>query len=107
MEKLKFPRLPNFRTLFRAHFVSGLLILIPLGVILWMLSGFMRFLWSLQELLPYSLREGVLGEGHPLAFLLKFALTAVLAIALAFIISLLGWVSQQYLGQSCLRRSRM
>ena len=102
MEKLKLPRLPNLRTLFRAHFVSGLLILIPLGVILWMLSGFMRFLWSLQELLPYSLREGVLGQGHPLAFVLKFALTAILAVALAFIVSLLGWVSQQYLGQKLL-----
>ncbi len=100
--KLRVPRLPDFRTLFRAHFVSGLLILIPLAVILWMLSGFAQFLWSLQELLPESLRDSLLGEDHPWSAALKLAFTAALSIGLAFLISLLGWISQHYLGQKLL-----
>jgi uncharacterized membrane protein len=102
MDRLRFPRLPDFRTLFRAHFVSGLLILIPLAVILWMLSGFAQFLWSLQELLPSALRDGLLSEEHSFSMVLKLAITAALAIGLAFLISLLGWISQQYLGQKLL-----
>ena len=102
MEKLRFPKLPNIQTLFRAHFVSGLLILIPMAVIVWMLSGFAQFLWSLQELLPTGLREGILGEDHPWSFPLRFIITGALAVSLAFLISLLGWISQQYLGQKLL-----
>ncbi|NDD90927.1 DUF502 domain-containing protein [bacterium] len=95
-------RLPKIRTLFRAHFVSGLLILIPIAVIVWMLSRFALFLWSLQELLPEVVRQGLLSEEHAWAVIVKVALTLTLALGLAFLISLLGWVSQQYLGRKLL-----
>ncbi len=101
MEKFR-PKLPDFSTLFRAHFVSGLLILIPLVVIVWMLSGIAQFLWSLQDLLPTTVRDTLLDESHPWAVVLRLFLTAAIALSLAFLVSLLGWISQLYLGQKLL-----
>jgi uncharacterized membrane protein len=95
-------RIPKLRTLFQAHFISGLLILIPLVVIIWMLSGFVQFLWSLQEFLPSEVHQSLLSEEHPWSLALKLALTAAIALGLTFLISILGWVSQLYLGRKLL-----
>jgi len=104
MEKptFRFPRIPRIQTLLKAHFISGLLILIPLAVIVWMISGFARFLWSLQQILPEGVRDAFLSPHHPWALLFQFAFTFGIALSLAFLISLLGWVSQLYLGQKLL-----
>jgi uncharacterized membrane protein len=78
------------------------LILIPLAVIVWMLSGFAQFLWSIQELLPESLRSSLLIEHEIWALAVRALLTMVIGLALAVLVSLLGWASQQYFGQKLL-----
>ena len=100
--KPRLPRLPKIRTLFRAHFISGLLILTPLAVIVWILLGIAQFLWSLQELLPHALRDNLLSDQHLWNTGLKLCLTIGITLALTFLISVLGWISKLYLGQKLL-----
>src|SRR4051794_28393766 len=100
--KSPFARLPNLVTLIRGHFFSGLLIVIPIGVIAWILGAALGALWRLHEFLPESWQpEKFLDDGN-LAFLINLAFTVGSALVLAMGLSVLGWVSKQFLGQKLL-----
>jgi uncharacterized membrane protein len=93
-----FERLPHFRALLRSHFLSGLLVVVPIGVIVWLLWVVARALWGLQDLVPLSWKPG-----HPtVGLLFSAALTLGCLVLLALGISFVGWVSNQLLGQKLL-----
>jgi uncharacterized membrane protein len=86
----------------KSHFFTGLLVVIPLGVIAWILIAALGALWRVHEILPESWRpDTVLGDTS-FATLLNLVLTLALALVLAIGISFLGWVSKQYLGKKAL-----
>ncbi len=76
------------------HFFAGLLVLIPLGVIAWILVFIFRLLWSVHLILPEPLR--------PQNGLLNALMTLGLSCFLMIAISLLGWASKHYLGEKVL-----
>lgn len=95
-------KLPTVFGLLRRHFLAGLLILIPLGVITWIISSVLGSLWRLNLLLPDEWRPENFLPDPSLAFLLNLGFTIAGALFLALTISLLGWVSKQYLGLKAL-----
>ena len=78
----------------KSHFLAGVFILIPFGVISWILLGLLQFLWNVHFLLPLSVQP----ENVFLNLALTLGLTAVLLMG----ISILGWASKQYLGRKVL-----
>jgi uncharacterized membrane protein len=86
----------------KSHFFAGLLVLIPLGVIAWILMIALRAVWRVHDLLPEGLRpENLLGN-EALATLFNFFMTIGLTGLLAVGVSFLGWASKHYLGQKAL-----
>lgn len=98
----RLPKIPPLGPLLRGYFVSGMLILIPLVVTGWIITGMLNFLWGFQEWLPSSWHEFMSGSPRSITLVLKVAFTATIALLLALGISLLGWTSQQYLGKKLL-----
>ncbi len=96
------PRLPNFGALLRKHFFADLLVLIPLGVIAWILGAAVGMLWGLQELLPLAWRPENFLQSPTLALLVKAGFTVAAALLLALGISIFGWISKQFLGKKLL-----
>jgi uncharacterized membrane protein len=86
----------------KSHFFAGLLVLIPLGVIAWILIAALRTLWRVHELLPESLRPESFFGNEALATLFNGLITIGLTTLLAVGVSLLGWGSKHYLGQKVL-----
>jgi uncharacterized membrane protein len=95
-------RLPRIGALLRSNFFAGLLVLIPLGVIAWIVSVVFGYLWQLHLLLPEGWQPENFLNDSSLALLLKIIFTLVGAVLLALAISILGWISKQYLGQKFL-----
>jgi len=52
MKKIHFNQIPALGKLLKSYFFAGILVLIPLGVIAWILAGALGALWRLHELLP-------------------------------------------------------
>ncbi len=102
MHRLQFDQLPRIRALLRSHFLSGLLVVTPLGVIGWILIAALRWLWQLPDLLPLSWKPASWLPDPSLAFLADAVLVLGIIAALALGISLAGWVSKQLLGQKLL-----
>jgi len=102
VNRIRFDRLPRIGALLRSHFLSGLMVVTPFGVVLWLAFVALRAMWGLRELLPRAWRPEAWLPDPTTAFLvdLAIALSAVLALALA--VSLVGWVSKQLLGQKML-----
>lgn len=98
MSRLKLNSVPNVQALLRGHFFAGLLVLIPLGVIAWILTGAIQALWRLRKILPESLAPETWIRDPALAFLVNAGITLLLAGLLALGISIFGWISKQYLG---------
>ena len=94
--------LPGFTALLKRHFFAGLLVLIPLAVIAWIVLAALHSIWSLHLLLPESWRPEVLLPDPALATLLNIAFTLAAALVLAMGVSLLGWISKQFLGRKAL-----
>jgi uncharacterized membrane protein len=90
--------IPNIRALLTQHFFSGLLVVIPLGVVAWMLVAMLGALWGLQELLPDAWKPQSLFQDPAVASLFNFLFTLGMGFLAALGISFLGWVSKQYLG---------
>jgi uncharacterized membrane protein len=95
-------RLPKLRALLKGHFFAGLLVLIPIGVIAWIIVASVRGLWELHELLPESWQPEVFFPNPTLAALFNVGFTVGLAAVLAIWISILGWASKQFLGRKVL-----
>lgn len=89
--------------LLRQHFFAGLLVVIPLGVIAWILAGFGGFLWGIPDLLPDPWQPRNFLANQDLAKLLNTGFVLVLSVGIAFGISFLGWTSKRFLGQQILR----
>lgn len=102
--RLKKPtnEIPELRSLFRDHFFSGLLVLIPLVVIGWILSAVLRQIWGLNELLPDDWRPENVLVNPALAGLFNLLIALTGCALLGMGISVLGWVSKNYLGRKIL-----
>ena len=100
--RARFNRIPNLGALLKGHFFTGLLVLIPIGVIAWILASALSLLWRLHLLFPPSMRPENLIEDRRLALLINFALTLGVALLLALFVSILGWASKLYLGKKAL-----
>jgi uncharacterized membrane protein len=77
-------------------------VVLPLGVIIWMILLGLQAFWRVHFLLPESWRpEAYLGE-HFLASVLNFIIVVLMSALIAFGVSFLGWASKQYLGHQIL-----
>jgi uncharacterized membrane protein len=94
--------LPRFRALLRSHFLAGMLVVIPLGVVVWIGLAALRTLWGLRGLVPDSLRPEHFIPSPTLAFVVDVGFMFALTLTLAAGISFIGWVSKQLLGQKIL-----
>lgn len=102
MTSLTFGNLPRFRALLRSHFLAGMLVVVPLGVIVWIGFAALRALWGLRQIAPESWRPEHFIPNSTFAFLVDVAVMFACALAMAAGISFIGWVSKQLLGQKIL-----
>ncbi|MBI2711531.1 MAG: DUF502 domain-containing protein [Bdellovibrio sp.] len=80
------------------HFFAGMLVVIPLGVIAWILMTLWQSLVLLQLIFPESLQpENFFGNG-PVSYGIRVLATLGLCVVALITVSLLGWASKQYLG---------
>lgn len=89
-----FSHIPKLGALLRSHFFTGLLVAAPIGVIVWIAMAAGRALWNLNELLPDHWQQE-----NPV---FNAAVSLALALGACVLISFLGWISTQYLGQKIL-----
>ena len=94
--------MPGLGQLVRDHFLAGLLVVIPLAVITWMVGAVVGTLWRLLDLLPADLQPKHFFENPTTqeAVNALIILGAVLVLALG--VSVLGWISRQFLGRKVL-----
>ena len=102
MNRLHLDRLPRFGALLRSHFLSGLLVVTPFGVIVWLALATLRALWGLRNVVPDAWRPETWLPNATLAFLVDLGITVGCLVVLALGISFVGWVSKQLLGQKLL-----
>jgi uncharacterized membrane protein len=98
----EFKSVPNIGALLRGNFFSGLLVVIPLAVIVWMIVGMLRVLWGLPGFLPLEWQPERLFEDSTTAELFNFVFTLGMAFFIALVVSFLGWASKLYFGQKVL-----
>jgi uncharacterized membrane protein len=94
--------LPRFRALLRSHFLAGMLVVVPLGVIVWIGLAALRTLWGLRDIVPDAWKPQHFIPSSTVAFLVDLVLMVGFAVGLAAGISFIGWVSKQLLGQKIL-----
>lgn len=102
MTRIHLDQLPRLRALLRSHFLSGMLVVTPFGVILWIAIAALRALWGVREVVPMAWRPEAWMPDPRLAWLMNVALGLGCMIALALGVSFIGWVSKQLLGQKML-----
>jgi len=102
LNRIHFDRLPRLGALLRSHFLSGLLVVTPFGVVLWIAFAALKALWGLRELVPQAWRPETWLPDPRVAFLLDLAIALGFVVVLALAISLFGWISKQLLGQKLL-----
>ena len=95
-------KIPQLSSLIRSHFFSGMLVGLPLGVIAWISLSVLQTLWMLPHILPESWRPEFWISDSNLAELVNAIIVFALAGCLVLLISLLGWISTQYLGRKAL-----
>jgi uncharacterized membrane protein len=87
----------------RSHFLAGLLVLAPLGVITWLLTIALGALWRVHFLLPEDWRPDAWSSDPLVATLLNLGVTLGISLFLLVAISVLGWSSKQYIGKKVLQ----
>lgn len=102
MDKFKLEHIPDLKALLRKNFFSGLLVVLPFLVIAWILAAALRALWGLHHWLPEDWRPESYLRDPQAALLVNAAFTLGAALVLALGISLVGWVSKQFLGRKLL-----
>ena len=95
-------QLPQLTSLIRSHFFSGMLVGLPLGVIAWISLSVLETLWLLPEILPDAWQPRYWIQDPNAAELVNALIVLGLAVLLVLAVSLLGWVSTQYLGKKLL-----
>src|SRR4051812_1984653 len=83
------------------HFFTGLWVIIPLGVIGWILFSVFQAVWKFHELLPEAWLPSELSSPTGIVFL-KVLMALSFGVGVLISISLLGWASKQYLGKKIL-----
>ena len=85
-------------THFKQNFLTGIFVIIPIAVVIWLTRFLLRLIWSVHDSLPRDLQILSAETTHGSYFieLLLFALVAFLFI---FLIATLGWGSKLYIGQ--------
>lgn len=96
-----FKSIGSFSSLFRKNFLTGVFVLIPFGVVAWILLKVFGALWTFHRILPAAWQPEHYFEPFA-AQLLNFALTIVLIFVFILWVSVLGWASKQYLGAKIL-----
>jgi uncharacterized membrane protein len=86
----------------REHFFSGVLVLIPIGVAIWLLGTVVSTLWQLQEVLPDAWRPESYLTDSTLRFVVNLGIVLTSTLILSALIGLVGWVSHRFLGQKIL-----
>lgn len=102
MHHIRFEKLPRLGALLRSHFLSGLLVVTPFGVILWLAVLALKTVWRLRLLIPDAWRPEAWAPSPAVAWAVDAGLLAGLALLAALAISFVGWVSKQLLGQKLL-----
>jgi uncharacterized membrane protein len=89
--------------LLKRHFLAGLFIVIPIGVIGWIIGAAVGLLWKLPYLLPDNLQpDNIFFDHATIAAFFNLILTIVAALVVTFSISFVGWASKHYLGRKAL-----
>lgn len=92
-----FQSLKGFASLFRKNFLTGVLVLIPFGVVAWILLKVFGALWAFHKILPAEWQPSNYFEPY-IAQMLNFALTVGLTFIFVIGVSMLGWASKQFIG---------
>ncbi len=93
--KFKWENLPNPIALVKGHLLTGIFVLVPMVIVVWILKGLLRYLWSFYELLPLALRPS-----GPYSEILNQLMFVAAVIVGTVLISALGWLSKQVIGQA-------
>ncbi len=93
---------PRIGQLLKTYFFAGLLVIIPFGVIGWILVFVINALWGLRDWLPDEWKPESFLSDPTHATLLNIVFTLAATLVLALGVSILGWVSGQFLGKKLL-----
>lgn len=99
LKNISMKKLPEIPALLKSYFFTGALVLLPFGVIGWILLGVLELLWDLPKFLPADWQPEQLLHNHELALLLNLGFMLACTFVLALAVSFMGWISRQYLGQ--------
>ena len=94
--------LPGLLQLLRRNFLAGVFVLIPFLVVAWVLGKVLRAIGSFRTLIPEAWRPEMYFDA-PTASALNFLIAVGLTLVFALAVSLLGWLSKQYLGDRILK----
>lgn len=95
-------KIPKIGSLVRGHFLSGVLVVAPFAVVLWIALKLLSALWALRMIVPPGLRpENYLGNQMFVA-LLDLVMVGLSTLGMVLGISLVGWLSKQFIGKKLL-----
>lgn len=84
------------------HFFAGLLVVIPLGVIVWLLGAVFQILKQVHQFLPENWKPDNFIDDPAIATLINGLFTFGLVVLILVGVSFLGWASKQFLGKKIL-----
>src|SRR2546423_13863147 len=95
-------QIPNLRTLLRGHFLTGLMVVLPLAVAAWILGAGIGVLWRVPEFLPEAWQPENLPQDPRLGPPVDNGFPNAFTFILVILISLVGWASKLFLGREAL-----
>lgn len=102
MRSISFDQIPRFTALLRSHFLAGVMVVVPIGVIVWIALAALQTVWGLQDWLPTSWQPENWMPSRTLAALVSVLIMLATTLLLALFTSLVGWISKQLLGKKIL-----
>ncbi len=96
------PPMPKVSALIRRYFFAGVLVVLPFWVIGWIIGGLFGALLKLKTIIPESLRPEHWIEDSNLVIAVNGAFLLAIIVMLMISVSLVGWVSRQFLGKKIL-----
>jgi uncharacterized membrane protein len=92
-----FGSIHGLKSLLKRHFLTGVLVLIPFGVVAWIFSQIFSFFLILQNLLPTEWQpEHYFAPAT--AQILNFFFVILISVVFVLAVSVLGWVSKLVIG---------